>query len=91
MQFYFQNLIFQRAKMPAHSSVKASDSYDSLYNIAEFVVVSRHLAFEATPLHTFPFLHPVSKPPQRPTPQPLPRFEIPFLEVTQLDASYTLV
>ena len=74
--------------MPAHSSVKASDSYDSLYNLAEFVVVSRHLAFDATRLHTFPFSHPVSKPPQRSTPQPLPRYEIYVLKVTQLDASY---
>jgi len=30
MQFYFQNLIFQKAKTPPHSSVKASDSYDSV-------------------------------------------------------------
>jgi len=34
--------------MPAQSSVKASDSYDSLYNLAEFVVVSRHLGFDVT-------------------------------------------
>jgi len=40
--------------MPAHSSLKVSDSYDSLYNLAEFVVVSRQLAFDATQLQTFP-------------------------------------
>ena len=34
--------------MPVHSSLKASDSYDSLYYLAEFVVVSRYLAFDAT-------------------------------------------
>ena len=30
--------------MLVHSSLKASDSYDTLYYLAEFVVVSRHLA-----------------------------------------------
>ena len=80
--------------MPVHSSLKASNSYDSLYYyLAEFVVVSRHLAFDSTRLRTFKFpsSHPVSKPPQRSTPQPLHRFEVSFLEVTQLDASYTSV
>ena len=59
--------------MPAHSSVKASDGYDSLYFLAEFVVVFRHLAFDATRLCTVssPSSHPVSKPPHRVTPQPL--------------------
>ena len=77
--------------MPAHSSVEASDSYASLDNIAEFVVVTQHLAFDATRLHTFPFSHTVSKPPPRSTPQPLSPFETCFLEVTQLDASSTPV
>ena len=60
--------------MPVHFSLKASDSYDGLYYLAEFVVVSRHLAFDMTRLRTFPSPHPVSKPPQRSTPQPLLRF-----------------
>jgi len=30
-EFNLQNLIFQRAKMAAYSSLKASDTYDSLY------------------------------------------------------------
>ena len=79
--------------MPAHSSLKAADSYDSLYYLVVFVVVSRHLAFDVTRLHTFPSSssHPVSKPPQMSTPQPLHRFEICVLQVTQLDASYTPV
>ena len=77
--------------MPVHSSLKASDSYDSLYYLAEFVVVSQHVAFEATPLRTFPSLHLVPKPPQQSTPQPLHPFGICSLEVTQLDASYTSV
>ena len=77
--------------MPVHSSLKASDSYDRLNYLAEFVMVSRHLAFEATRLRTVPSLHPVSKPPQRSTPQPPHRFQICFLELSQLDASYTLV
>ena len=33
--------------MPAHSSLKASDTYDTLYYLAEFVVVFQHLAFDA--------------------------------------------
>jgi len=33
--------------MPAHSSVKASDKYDGLHPLAEFLVVSQHLAFDA--------------------------------------------
>ena len=74
--------------MLVHSSLKASDTYDTLYYLEEFVVVSRHLAFDATQLRTFPSSHPVSKPPQRSTPQPLHRFEICLLEITQLDASY---
>ena len=77
--------------MPAHSSLKASDSYDSLYYLAEFVVVSRHVAFDGTRLLTFPSSHPVSKPPHRSTPPALDRFEIFFLEVTQLNPSYTSV
>ena len=40
--------------MPVHSSLQASDTYDSLYYLAKFVVVSRHLAFEATRLRSFP-------------------------------------
>ena len=36
--------------MPVHFSLKASDTYDSLYYLAEFVVVSRHLGLDATPL-----------------------------------------
>ena len=73
--------------MPVHSSLKASDSYDRLYYLAEFVVDSGHLAFDTTRLRPFPSSHPVSKPPQRSTPQPLHRFEICSLEVIQLDAS----
>ena len=34
--------------MPVNSCTKASDTYDSLYYLAEFVVVSRHLACDAT-------------------------------------------
>ena len=34
--------------MPVHYSTKASDTYDSLYYLAEFVVASRHLACDAT-------------------------------------------
>lgn len=45
-EFYFQNLIFVRAKMPDHSSLKASDRYESLYYLAEFVIVSWHLTFD---------------------------------------------
>ena len=37
--------------MPAYSSLKASDTYDILYLAHFFVVVSRHLAFDATWLH----------------------------------------
>jgi len=29
-EFYFQNFIFEGAKMPAHSSLKASNRHDSL-------------------------------------------------------------
>ena len=44
--------------MPVHSSLKASDTYDSLYYLAKFVVVSRHLAFDnATPLFSLTALH----------------------------------
>ena len=78
--------------MPAHSSLKASDTYDRLYLAHFFVVVSRHLAFDATRGNsTFPSSHPVSLPSQRSTPQPLYRFGIRKLENTQLDASYTPV
>ena len=34
--------------MPVDFSTKASDTYDSLYYLAEFVVVSRHLACDST-------------------------------------------
>ena len=34
--------------MPVHSSTKASDTNDSHYYLAEFVLVSRHLACDAT-------------------------------------------
>ena len=79
--------------MPAHSAVKARDSYDSLSYLAEFVGVARQLAFDATRLHPLssPSSNLVSKPPHRVTLQPLHRFEICPLEVTQLDISYTLV
>ena len=79
--------------MPVHSSLKASDTYDSLYYLAEFVVVSRHLGFDATRLRSFPSLlntH-TSRTTQRTTSQPHTRFEICKLESTQLDASYTPV
>ena len=79
--------------MPAYFSIKARNRYDSLYYLAEFVVVSQHLAFDVTQLLMFSFSssHPVSKLHQRLTSQPLHRFEIWFLEVSQLDASYTPV
>ena len=50
--------------MPAYSSMKASDTYDSLYLAHFFVVVSRHLAFDATQLHTFYSSHLVSSLPR---------------------------
>ena len=79
--------------MPVHSSLKASDSYDSLYYLAEFVVVSRHLAFDATRLHTFPsHIHTRAfNPSQKAPPQPLEVFQFGFREVIDLDASYTPV
>ena len=43
--------------MPAHSSLKARDTYDSLYSEHFIVVVSRHLGFDATRLH-FPLFTP---------------------------------
>ena len=79
--------------MPAYSTLKASDSYDNLYYLAEFVGVARHLAFDATRLRPLssPSSNMVSKPPHRVTLQPLHRFDICLLEITQLDVSYTLV
>ena len=90
---FAQNFIFQRAKMTVHSSLKASDTYDSLYYLAEFVVVSWHLGFDATRLCSFPSpLYPhTSRTTQRTPSQPHTRFGIYKLESTQLDASYTLV
>ena len=43
--------------MPADSSPKASDTYDSLYLSHFLVVVPQHLAFDATGLH-FPLFTP---------------------------------
>ena len=77
--------------MPVHSSLKASDSYDSRYYLAQFVVVSLHLDFDATQISTFPSplnTH-IFRTAQRPTPQPHPRFKICESESTQPDASYT--
>ena len=79
--------------MTVHSSLKASDTYDSLYYLAKFIVVSPHLAFDATRLCSFPspLNSHISRTTQRTTSQAYTRFEICNLESTQLDASYTLV
>ena len=76
--------------MPVHSSLKAIDTYDSLYYLAKFVVFSRHLAFGVTQLCSFssPLITHSSRTTQGTTSQPYTRFEIRELEGTQLDASY---
>ena len=92
-EFYFQNFIFQRVKMPVHSSLKESDTYDSLYYLAKFVVVSQHLAFDVMRLYSFlsPLYTDTSRTTHKPISQPHARSEICNLEGTQLDASYTPV
>ena len=61
--------------------------------LAEFVVVSRHLGFDATRLRSFPspLNRHTSRTTQRTTSQIPTRFEICNMESPQLDASYTPV
>ena len=79
--------------MPVRSSLKVSHTYDSLYYLAEFVVVSRNLASERDATPHFPLtthIH-TTYPTQKPPLQPLEVFQFGFREVIGLGASYTPV